>query len=37
MEKISWADCVRKEVLHGVEEERNIIHTANELPSKIHY
>jgi hypothetical protein len=28
MEKISWADRVRnEEVLHGVEEERNILHT----------
>jgi hypothetical protein len=28
MEKISWTDRVRnEEVLHGVKEERNIIHT----------
>jgi hypothetical protein len=27
MEKISWTDCVRKEVLHRVKEERNIVHT----------
>jgi ribosomal 50S subunit-associated protein YjgA (DUF615 family) len=28
MEKISWTDHVRnEEVLHGVREERNIIHT----------
>jgi hypothetical protein len=37
MEKISWTDRVRNEVLLGVEEERNILHTAYELPSKIHY
>jgi hypothetical protein len=28
MEKVSWADRVRnEEVLHGVKEERNILHT----------
>ena len=27
MEKISWTDRVRNEVLHGVKEERNILHT----------
>jgi hypothetical protein len=28
MEKISWTDRVRnEEVLHGVKEERNILHT----------
>jgi hypothetical protein len=27
MEKISWADRVRNEVLHRVKEERNILHT----------
>jgi hypothetical protein len=28
MEKINWTDHVRnKEVLHGVKEERNILHT----------
>jgi hypothetical protein len=27
MEKISWADRVRNEVLHRVKEERNIVHT----------
>ena len=27
MEKISWTDRVRNEVLHRVKEERNIIHT----------
>jgi hypothetical protein len=26
-EKISWTDRVRKEVLHRVKEERNILHT----------
>jgi hypothetical protein len=30
MEKISWTDRVRnEEVLHGVKEDRNILHTAN--------
>jgi alpha-D-ribose 1-methylphosphonate 5-triphosphate synthase subunit PhnL len=27
MEKISWTDRVRNEVLHRVKEERNILHT----------
>jgi hypothetical protein len=27
MEKISWADRVRNEVLHRVQEDRNILHT----------
>jgi hypothetical protein len=27
MEKISWADRVRNEVLQRVKEERNIVHT----------
>jgi hypothetical protein len=27
MEKISWTDCVRNEVLHTVKEERNILQT----------
>jgi hypothetical protein len=27
MEKISWTDRVRNEVLHRVKEERNIVHT----------
>ena len=27
MEKISWTDYVKKEVLHKVKEERNILHT----------
>jgi hypothetical protein len=28
MEKINWTDCVgNEEVLHGVEEERNILRT----------
>jgi hypothetical protein len=27
MEKISWIDCVRNEVLHRVKEKRNILHT----------
>jgi hypothetical protein len=27
MEKISWTNCVRKGVLHGVKKERNILHT----------
>jgi hypothetical protein len=28
MEKISWTDSVRTEVLHRVKEDRNILHTA---------
>jgi hypothetical protein len=27
MEKISWTDRVRNEVLHKVKEERNLVHT----------
>jgi hypothetical protein len=27
LEKISWSDRVRNEVLHGVKEERNILQT----------
>jgi hypothetical protein len=27
MEKIIWTDRVRNKVLHGVKEERNILHT----------
>jgi hypothetical protein len=27
MEKISWTDRVRNEVLRGVKEKRNILHT----------
>ena len=27
MEKISWTDCVRNEVLYEVKEERNTLHT----------
>jgi len=27
METIGWADRVRNEVLNGVKEERNILHT----------
>jgi hypothetical protein len=27
MQKISWTDGVRNEVLHGVKGERNILHT----------
>jgi hypothetical protein len=27
MEKISWTDCVRNEVLHRIKEEMNILHT----------
>jgi hypothetical protein len=27
MEKISWTDRVRNEVLHRVKKERNIVHT----------
>jgi len=27
MEKISWADRVKNEVLHRVKEERKILHT----------
>ena len=26
MEKISWTDCVRNEVLHRVNKDRNIFH-----------
>jgi hypothetical protein len=29
MEKISWTDRVRSEVLHTVKKERNILHTLN--------
>jgi hypothetical protein len=32
METSDWTDCVRnKEVLRGVKEERNILHTAKEV------
>ena len=27
MEKISWTDLVRNEILHGVEDDRNILST----------
>jgi hypothetical protein len=27
MERINWTDRVRNEVLHGVKEERNTLHT----------
>jgi hypothetical protein len=27
MEKISWADCVKNEVLHRVKEDRNMLQT----------
>jgi hypothetical protein len=27
MEKISWTDRVRNEILHRLKEERNILHT----------
>jgi hypothetical protein len=30
MEKVSWTDHVRNEVLHRVKEERNILHTIKE-------
>jgi hypothetical protein len=30
VEKISWTDCVRKEVLHRVKRERDIVHTIRE-------
>jgi hypothetical protein len=30
MEKISWVDRVGNEVLHGVKEERNILHTVKK-------
>jgi hypothetical protein len=29
MEKISWTDRVRKEVLHRVKDKRNIVQTVN--------
>ena len=29
MEKFSWSDCVRNEVLQKVKEKMNILHTAN--------
>jgi len=30
MEKISWSDRVRNEVLHRVKEEMNILHAAKK-------
>ena len=30
IEKIGWSDRVRNEVLHRVEEERNILHPIKE-------
>jgi hypothetical protein len=30
MEKISWTDRVRNEVLQGVKKERNILHTIKQ-------
>jgi hypothetical protein len=27
MEKVSWTDRVRNEVLHGFKKDRNILHT----------
>ena len=30
MEKISWTDHVKNEVLQGVKEERNILNAKNE-------
>jgi len=29
MERVSWTDRVANEVLHGVQEERNILNTIN--------
>jgi hypothetical protein len=34
MEKISWTDHVRNEVLHRVKEERNIMHTVKRRKPK---
>ena len=34
MVKISWTDRVRNEVLHGVKEERNIVHRINRRKAK---
>jgi hypothetical protein len=35
MEKISWIDCVRnEEVLHRVNEKRNIVHTRRRRKAK---
>jgi hypothetical protein len=34
MEKIIWTDRVRNEVLHGVKEERNIVHNRNSRKAK---
>jgi len=30
MERISWNDCMKSEVLHTDKEERNIIHTLKQ-------
>ena len=30
MEKISWTNCVRNEVLHRIKEEKNILHAVNK-------
>jgi hypothetical protein len=33
MEKIRWTDRVKnQEILHGVKEERNIVHTMKRRP-----
>jgi hypothetical protein len=34
MEKISWTDCVRNEVLQRVTEVRNILHTIQRRKAK---
>jgi len=34
MVKISWTDRVRNEILHGVKEERNIVHRINRRKAK---
>jgi hypothetical protein len=34
MEKISWADRVRNEVLHRVKEERNVVHKIKRRKTK---
>jgi hypothetical protein len=33
MEKIIWIDGLKKEILHAVKEERNILHTIKERKS----
>jgi len=35
MEKISWTDRVRNEVLHKFKEERNILHMYNNTKKRL--